>query len=148
MKSEGELAMRQKTCQRWLHARDESRFHDLPPDFMKTIWERHALERGLCAYLARWRKARRAAGGDGPVLDGAAVVVPVVVPGWRKAPPTVDELRVCRWWWNRESDGYCYVRELLVNDGGEIFDAVEDPRWLGPADLAGEWAPCLPPEAS
>jgi len=87
-----------------------------------------------------------------------------IEPGWRKAPPTVDEVRTCPWWWNQASrDCAPRILELDIDDstddvdddvdivivyrGGASFsssDRFDPARWGG---AEGAWAPCLPPAA-
>jgi hypothetical protein len=78
-------------------------------------------------------------------------------PVWRTSPPTVDEVRACQWWWNRQGDGdILYVLQLDVDiDGDGIFDLASvrmnsryDDHLLSAKDWPGEWCPCLPPDGS
>jgi hypothetical protein len=86
-----------------------------------------------------------------------------ITAGWRKSPPTVAEVRICPWWWNREPRVVPHVLALDIDD--DLDDDVHitlvwalggrpnrgllarDVRFA-PADWGGdraEWAPCLPP---
>lgn len=96
-----------------------------------------------------------------PSCSGEAA--PVSVPGapglgatggWRKSPPTRDEVRMHTWWWYCTiADGVACelgVIQLDVVDG-EIVD-VGDTRDcvtpFDPDDWGEEWAPCTPPPAT
>lgn len=72
-------------------------------------------------------------------------------PGWRKQPPTVDEVRSCQWWWCRAIDSAAIIGPTVLRldvDDGVIVDA-DDTRDcvppFDPEDWGSEWAPCLPP---
>lgn len=72
-------------------------------------------------------------------------------PTWRKEPPTVDEVKVHQWWWNKPASGNPpHVLQLDVDDG-RIFDCAVDvcactaEALFDPNDWPGEWAPCVPP---
>jgi len=78
-----------------------------------------------------------------------------VARGWRKEPPTVEEVRACPWWWHRAPSIEPHVLWLDVDEDAarEHRVVVRVPRVLGHsvalAPWAGadaEWAPCLPPE--
>ena len=82
----------------------------------------------------------------------SVAVAPVgITPGWRKNPPTVDEVRALSWWWNRTSDGDSHVVQLDIDAGsGAIIDVVEQlandcGARFDPSDWSDYWAPCLPP---
>jgi len=70
--------------------------------------------------------------------------------GWRKQPPTVDEVRMYGWWWMRQrgEDGYTApsVAEIGWDEEGLFFAAPGCPRMTEDEYGVGvEWAPCLPP---
>ncbi len=78
--------------------------------------------------------------------------VPASAPGWRKAPPTVEEVEACSWWWHRAHGVEPRVRWLEVQDGYDMEPCVvvRIPHVLGLSlslDRASdaEWALCLPP---
>lgn len=78
-------------------------------------------------------------------------VAPAVAPGWRKAPPSVDEVRAWSWWWNRSPGVGAHVLQLDV-DNGLIIDVGEATSSdcggrFDPGAWPGQWAPCLPPDA-
>jgi hypothetical protein len=92
---------------------------------------------------------------DGSGPDGIAAVPPGIAAGWRKEPPTVDEVRACAWWWVRERDGYSHVLQLDIDPGSGaivVVDVVEATSndcggRFDSSDWPGEWSPCLPPSA-
>jgi hypothetical protein len=88
--------------------------------------------------------------GDATAIATIAAIVPAVPrPAWRTSPPTADEVRACRWWWNRwgDDDVPCVALLAVASDG-----RVHDRRDLEHDDpeskyhLHGEWSPCLPPD--
>ena len=62
------------------------------------------------------------------------------------AAPTVDQVREHAWWWNFPVDGKPHVLQLDV-EGAQVV-RVDAPSFLDPLDWPGDWAPCLPPEAT
>ena len=82
-------------------------------------------------------------------MSDAAIVVPV----WRRTPPTAAQVRSCRWWWRRwparqaaEVDLYVLAvrpgtEEVLVDCGDSRYPLCPE----SPEDERSEWAPCTPP---
>lgn len=57
--------------------------------------------------------------------------------GWRSAPPTPDDVRLCRWWWVRSPGRDPYPLDC------EHYDAV---LWASRGlAVRREFAPCMPP---
>lgn len=80
---------------------------------------------------------------------------------WRKNPPTVAEVEVCRYWWRRirvcgtpshapPSHAPPQVIELDAYRGS-VYYGDKDDGTMAPFDLedhggsAAEWCPCIPP---
>ena len=68
-----------------------------------------------------------------------------VTPGWRKAPPTAEEVGACQWWWSRL--GSCLqVMHLRADAAGNLaFRTGNHYVDFSPTNWGGQWAPCLPP---
>lgn len=67
---------------------------------------------------------------------------------WRKEPPTIEEVKQNRYWWNRHYVGdQAVVLELTIRDNQIFWESGFDdgPDPLDPDDWGEEWTPCLPP---
>ncbi len=70
---------------------------------------------------------------------------------WRATPPTIDEVKVYAWWWNKPADGSPpHILQLDVDDNKVVIVTAASPSHhdgdvFDPADWPGEWAPAEPP---
>lgn len=60
----------------------------------------------------------------------------------RKAPPTVEEVKACPWWWC--DDGDPRPMRLTVNEFGRVVEVV-DGHEIPVEEMEAEWAPCVRP---
>ena len=71
---------------------------------------------------------------------------------WRKEPPTVEEIKVCRYWWRRQAAptfALPVLRDLFFDvSSGEIMIDVGDSLYKLEPHAGDEWAPCMPPDES
>jgi hypothetical protein len=68
---------------------------------------------------------------------------------WRKEPPTIEEVKKCRYWWNSGQDSEPCIVELYISFRGELCCGF-DETLLKHIPLVLDnyyklWAPCIPP---
>lgn len=137
----------------------------LPDGCIVTSWDAHLSMRTVHRAVVRLQTKERelVMPGDWIVRDTAGtlrVVKPEAFaamyeaePGWRSAPPTLNEVKAgAGWWWYRQrgEDGYTapHVLEIGWDDDGLFFVEPDCPR-VTPEEYGddAEWYPCPPPTA-
>lgn len=67
---------------------------------------------------------------------------------WRREPPTVDEVRACRWWWVRLPRVAERVVRLTVHEDDSIYvydgTVMRLDVFIEFCGVQAEYAPCLP----